>query len=74
MLKMSGKKEVRVLFHDVEYWYNDFPEKELTEEGEEYITEQINKGYSSGELNYFDVKDGKQYYGWWQIKGYETQS
>lgn len=62
-----------ILFHEVEYWYNDYPEMELKESDREHIIYMINNGYSSGELNYYDSETDKEYYGWWQIKGFETQ-
>lgn len=62
-----------ILFHEIEYWYNDNPDMKLPESEEEHIAYMINNGYSSGELNYCDNKNDKEYHGWWQIKGFETQ-
>lgn len=62
-----------ILFHEIKYWYEEFPEKELTESDEEHITYMINNGYSSGELVSHDNETGQDLYGWWQIKGFETQ-
>lgn len=67
------KQYAKILFHDVEYWYRDYPEMKLPESEEEHIIYMINQGYSSGELNYYDHKSDQEYSGWWQIKGYETQ-
>ena len=66
-------KYAKILFHEIEYWYEDFPEMEILENDEEYIEEMINKGYSSGQLAAYDGEQDKEYYGWWQIKGHETQ-
>lgn len=76
---MSEKTYARILFHDVEYWYNNLPGKELSDIDREQITYMINEGYSSGEI-FRDVDilecdetDEEYICGWWQIKGYETQ-
>lgn len=62
-----------ILFHEVEYWYNEYPDKEIGEVDKEYIQAMINDGYSSGELVSYDGEGDQEYYGWWQIKGFETQ-
>lgn len=54
----------KILFHNVEYWYREQPNKTLIDLDREHIVYMINEGYSSGELS-----DGA---GWWQIEGYET--
>ncbi len=66
-------KYTKILFHEVEYWYEDYKDKEITEIDKEYIIYMINDGYSSGQLVSYDRDGDKEYYGWWQIKGYETQ-
>lgn len=66
-------KYAKILFHEVEYWYEDYKDKEITEIDKEYIIYMINDGYSSGQLVSYDRDGDKGYYGWWQIKGYETQ-
>lgn len=65
--------KTRILFHEIEYWYEENPNMELPESEEEYIKEMINKGYSSGQLVYYDSETEEEHYGWWQIKGFETQ-
>lgn len=65
--------KTRILFHNVEYWYQEHPEMKLPEVEEEHIIYMINNGYSSGELNYYDDEMDREYYGWWQIEGHETQ-
>lgn len=65
--------KTRILFHEVEYWYEDYPDRGLTEIDEDYIKQMINDGYSSGQLVSYDSEGDKEYYGWWQIIGFETQ-
>ncbi|GLO66170.1 hypothetical protein [Oceanobacillus kimchii] len=62
----------RILFHQIEYWFEEDENKTITGIDEEYIKHMINDGYSSGQLVSYDSEDN-EYYGWWQIKGYETQ-
>lgn len=67
------RKYAKILFHDVEYWYEGHENKELQGVDEEHIIYMINEGYSSGEINSSDEETDELLYGWWQIKGYESQ-
>ncbi|MBR2246129.1 MAG: hypothetical protein IJ880_03740 [Bacilli bacterium] len=62
-----------LLFHEIEYWFEMDENKNLSEIDEDYIKHMINKGYSSGQLAHYDEEADKESYGWWQIKGFETQ-
>lgn len=65
--------ETNILFHEIEYWFEGLPERELTESDKKHIEYMINNGYSSGELVSYDSVTDAEHYGWWQIKGFETQ-
>lgn len=65
--------KARILFHEIEYWFEMDENKELEEIDEEYIKEMLNDGYSSGQLVHYDEEVDTESYGWWQIKGFETQ-
>lgn len=67
------KTYVNILFHNVEYWYEDHEGKELQEGDREHIHYMINEGYSGGEINSSDDETDELLHGWWQIKGFETQ-
>ncbi len=41
--------KANILFHEIEYWFEECPEKELQEIDREYITYMIDEGYSSGQ-------------------------
>lgn len=75
----NGKTYARILFHDVEYWYNGFPDKELSEIDWEHIIYNIVDGNSSGEIfrdvdiTEYDETEEVYISGWWQIKGFESQ-
>ena len=64
--------KTEILFHEINYWYEGHEGKELTDSDREHIVYMINEGYSSGELSSHDETD-EGLYGWWQIKGFETQ-
>lgn len=59
--------KTEILFHEIEYYYEGYPEMELPESEEEYIQESIIKGYREGELNYANNDSDTEYYGWWRI-------
>ncbi|WP_368900819.1 hypothetical protein [Oceanobacillus oncorhynchi] len=63
----------KILFHNVQYWFEENKAKQLSDIDIEYIKEMINNGYSSGQLVSYDSETDKESYGWWQIEGYETQ-
>lgn len=75
----NEKTYARVLFHDVEYWYNDMPGKELSDIDREHIVYNIVNGNSSGEIfrevdtTEQDETGGEYVSGWWQLKGHESQ-
>jgi len=66
--------KANILFHEVEYWFNNHQNRELSGIDEEHIRYMINEGYSSGELSSHDPETDEDLSGWWQIKGFETQT
>lgn len=62
-----------ILFHEVEYWFELDDRKEVEQIDKDYIQEMIIKGKSSGQLVSYDDKVDTELFGWWQIKGFETQ-
>ena len=57
-----------ILLHDIEYWYDMHPNKEITCEDKEHIEEMIKEGNHQGKLVTHDDETDEMITGWWKIE------
>ncbi len=63
---MSAKrvqKEIEILQHNINYWYDN--NQAMPEHEQEHVQKMIINGYHSGELN--DSTEDNENRGWWSI-------
>ncbi len=61
--------ETTIFQHTIKYNFFDVDDLEMDEVDREYVTLQIEKGFSSGELcQVTNIETGETSRGWWEIK------
>jgi len=65
--RLDGNKHIKILQHDISYWYRD-TDLDMDDSEQEHIAYVINQGYREGELNMTDPNNPDETFrGWWRI-------
>jgi len=60
-------KTIEILLHNIEYWYEEKEEMEITESDIEHVKKMIDDGCYQGELCTIPDGEDEEVYGWWKI-------
>ncbi len=58
-------KHVEILQHNIDYWYKE--DQDMPEHEREHVQEEIERGYSQGQLVDENADTGDINTGWWTI-------